>query len=79
MKQFQPEEAKCAARGDSSPECLLPLLRHTKPVSKAATKQHFATEIKKQVSWYWKKSPQHNQMAIIDKSLPFRKFAGRDS
>ena len=70
------EEAKVAAKGDSSPWQELPTLLQSGPLPFGATavKQHFWAELTKNWREIWASSPRHQHAAKIDPRLPAASF-----
>ncbi|RDB28923.1 putative RNA-directed DNA polymerase from transposon X-element [Hypsizygus marmoreus] len=69
------EEAKKAARGDTSEKRRLPaVLRETLPRSKSATKQAYNAKLKKSAKAIWTSSPHFERMNEYDSSAPSSKF-----
>ncbi|TFY62485.1 hypothetical protein EVJ58_g3830 [Rhodofomes roseus] len=70
------EEAKKAARGDSSPLGDLPeYLRTPLPASISALRRHLLDQVKTAASQRWKESPCHAALSRIDPDMPSRKFS----
>ena len=70
------EEAKAAAKGDSSPWQELPMMLQSDPLPLGATavKQHFWAELAKHWQEIWASSPQYQHAAKIDLKLPAASF-----
>lgn len=70
-------EAKRAAQGESSSTRLLPMFcRPDRPIatSRAAAKQEYQSELKKQAKEMFKKSPRYPKLRRIDATVPSNRF-----
>ncbi|KZP04256.1 hypothetical protein FIBSPDRAFT_1011272, partial [Athelia psychrophila] len=70
-------EAKKAATEGSSPDIHLPVLFRSKkplPLSKSATKQAFAADLKVRSTVMLSKSPRYGSISRIDNSVPSNKY-----
>jgi len=69
------EEAKKAAKGDSSDAKLLPsFLRKSLPLSISAIRQEYTAQLGKRWTRRWKTSPRAKTLRSIDNSAPSKKF-----